>query len=385
MKKSLAVEGSLSLPAASSRASPEGTATSPVAVALIGVGYWGPKLARTLAALPECGPLICCDADPQRLEPLAAELPQAELTTSAEAVLADPSVEAVVIATPAASHFDMAQKALMAGKHVLVEKPLATGSLCAARLMLLAQARGLVLAAGHVYLHDPAVEALARLLAQGALGEVRYISGLRASLGPRAREDVDVVWDYLIHDVYILQYLLGRLPTAVRATGRAYLRPRLADVVFAEMRYGPSVIAHCQASWYHPEKVRRLVVVGSRRMAVLDEAAEHPLLVFDSGYAPFEGTDEHGNRGLRLYDGAPVAPQLEKGQPLERECRDFLRAVRGAGRPRADGRSALSVIRVLEALEASLVADGALVPLPIERAGRGNGSAPVKERQEIAV
>jgi len=367
----------LSLPAGSS-ASPEGAAASPVAVALIGVGYWGPKLARTLAVLPECGPLTCCDTDPQRLEPLAAELPQAALTTSAEAV------EAVVIATPAASHFDMAQKALMAGKHVLVEKPLATDSLGAARLVLLAQARGLVLAAGHVYLYHPAVEALARLLAQGALGEVRYLSGLRASLGPRAREDVDVVWDYLIHDVYVLQYLLGRPPTAVRATGRAYLRPGLADVVFAELRYGPNMIAHCQASWYYPEKARRLVVVGSRRMAVLDEAAEHPLVVYDRGYAPFEATDEHGNRGLRLYDGAAAAPRLEKGQPLERECRDFLRAVRGSGRTRSDGRSALAVIRVLEALEASLAVDGSLVPLPIEQAGRSNGWAPSEEKQETA-
>jgi len=373
----------LSLPAGSS-ASPEGAAASPVAVALIGVGYWGPKLARTLAVLPECGPLTCCDTDPQRLEPLAAELPQAALTTSADAVLADPAVEAVVIATPAASHFDMAQKALMAGKHVLVEKPLATDSLGAARLVLLAQARGLVLAAGHVYLYHPAVEALARLLAQGALGEVRYLSGLRASLGPRAREDVDVVWDYLIHDVYVLQYLLGRPPTAVRATGRAYLRPGLADVVFAELRYGPNMIAHCQASWYYPEKARRLVVVGSRRMAVLDEAAEHPLVVYDRGYAPFEATDEHGNRGLRLYDGAAAAPRLEKGQPLERECRDFLRAVRGSGRTRSDGRSALAVIRVLEALEASLAVDGSLVPLPIEQAGRSNGWAPSEEKQETA-
>lgn len=353
-----------------------------MAVAVIGVGYWGPKLARTLAALPECGPLTCCDADPQRLEPLAVELPQAALATSAEAVLADPAVEAVVIATPAASHFDMVQRALIAGKHVLVEKPLATDSPCAARLVQMAEARGLVLAAGHVYLYHPAVEALARLLGEGVLGEVRYLSGLRASLGPRAREDVDVVWDYLIHDVYVLQYLLGRRPTAVRATGRAYLRPGLADVVFAELRYGPDMIAHCQASWYYPEKARRLVVVGSRRMAVLDEAAEHPLLVHDRGYAPLDGTDEHGNRGLRLYDGVATAPRLEKGQPLERECRDFLRAVRGSGRPRSDGRSALAVIRVLEALEASLTADGSLVPLTAGQAGRGNGSAPLEEKQE---
>jgi predicted dehydrogenase len=355
-----------------------------VGVALIGVGYWGPKLARTLAALPECGPLTCCDADPQRLEPLAAGLPQAALATSPEAVLADPGVEAVVIATPAATHFDMAQQALMAGKHVLVEKPLATDSLCAARLALLAEARGLVLAAGHVYLYHPAVEALARLLAEGVLGEVRYLSSLRASLGPRAREDVDVLWDYLIHDVYVLQHLFGRPPTAVRATGRAYLRPGLADVVFAEMRYGPNTMAHCQASWYYPEKARRLVVVGSRRMAVLDEAAEHPLLVYDRGYAPFEGTDEHGNRGLRLYDGAAAAPRLETGRPLERECRDFLRAVRGGDRPRSDGRSALATIRVLEALESSLDADGSLVPLPIEQVGCGNGSKPLKVKQETA-
>jgi predicted dehydrogenase len=353
-----------------------------VAVAVIGVGYWGPKLACTLAAQPECGPLTCCDADPKRLEPLAAELPQAALATSAEAVLADPVVEAVVIATPAASHFDMARRGLMAGKHVLVEKPLATDSGCAARLVRMAEERGLVLAAGHVYLYHPAVEALARLLAQGVLGEVRYLSGLRASLGPRAREDVDVVWDYLIHDVYVLQYLLGRPPTAVRATGRAYLRPGLADVVSAELRYGPDVIAHCQASWYYPEKARRLVIVGSRRMAVLDEAAEQPLLVHDRGYAPFDGTDEHGNRGLRLYDGVATAPRLEESQPLERECRDFLRAVRGNGRPRSDGRSALAVIRVLEALEASLAADGSLVPLTAGQAGRGNGSAPLEEKQE---
>jgi len=355
-----------------------------VAVALVGLGYWGPKLAHTLAGLAECGSLTCCDADSQRLTMLSAGLPQAALATNADCVLADPALEAVVIATPAASHFDLARKALVAGKHVLVEKPLATDARRAAELVRLAESRGLVLAAGHVYLYHPAVLALSRLLAQGALGEVRYLSGLRASLGPRAREDVDVIWDYLIHDVYILQYLLGGPPAAVRATGGAYLRPGLADVVFAEMRFGGGVIAHCQASWYYPEKARRLVVVGSRHMAVLDESAEHPLVLYDRGYAPAEGTDEHGNHGLRLYEGPAQAPRLEEGLPLERECRDFLAAVRGGRPPRSDGRSALVTIGVLEALEASLVSDGCLVSVPSGPAGRRNGPAPEKEKEEAA-
>ncbi len=355
---------------------------APVAVALIGLGYWGPKLARALASLPQCASLTCCDAQPRRLAALWVELPEAELAADADAVLADPAIEAVVIATPAASHYALARKALLAGKHVLVEKPLATDSRRAEQLVHLAESRGLILAAGHVYLYHPAVEALARLLARGYLGRVRYISGLRASLGPRVREDVSVVWDYLIHDVYLLHYLLGA-PMAVRAGGRAYLRPGLADVVFAELHYGDDVIAHCQASWYYPEKTRRLVVVGSRRMAVLDEGAEHPLLLHDRGYAPCEGTDEHGNSGLRLYDGGTTAPRLAKGQPLEKECRDFLRAVRKGGPPRSDGRSALAVIRLLEALEASLAAGGSLVTLPDVRAATGDGSAQQK-RQEAA-
>jgi predicted dehydrogenase len=134
-------------------------------------------------------------------------------------------------------------------------------------------------------------------------------------------------------------------------------------VAFAEMHFGADVIAHCQASWYYPEKARRLVVVGSQRMAVLDEGAEHPLVVYDRGYEPHEGTDEHGNRGLRLFDDGAAAPPIDHGQPLALECRDFLRAAHDGGTPRSDGRSALAVIRTLEALEISMAQDGALVPL----------------------
>lgn len=296
--------------------------------AVVGYGYWGPNIARALAKLVGSQNVLICERQQDRLAQAACDLPEAQQTTDWAEVLSNSDTAAVALCTPAATHFDLAMEALAAGKHLLVEKPIVTSTKEALTLADEAEQRGQVLMVGHVFRYLPAVNTLRSLIAEGKLGELRYIHSDRTSLGPRAREDVSVVWDYLIHDVYLLPWLVGRPMSSVRALGGCYLRPDVEDVVFAHWDLGAGVIGSSRASWYDPEKVRRLVVVGSTGMAVLDDLRpDARLTLFRRGYAQHEGTDDFGNQGLRLFDeGGETVPTSDE-EPLLAECRAFLSAI----------------------------------------------------------
>lgn len=325
-----------------------------VNVAVVGAGYWGPNLVRNFARTPWANLVACADLRPERLERLARDYPL-RLTTSYRELLEDQSIEAVAIATPAATHYRLVKESLECGKHVLVEKPLATSLQQGEELVRLADRQGRVLMVDHIFLYNPAVEAMKEIICKGELGQVRYLYALRTSLGPRLCEDTNVVWDAQIHEVYILMNLFETLPTRVIATGGAYLRQGIEDVVFTTLFFEDDVIAHCHNTSYAPLKMRRMVIVGSEKMLVYDDLnVEERIVIYERGYAPFEGIDLLGNHNLRLYDQGHYAPAVEWREPLRVECQHFIECIQSGSRPRTDGRSALKVLAVLEAIDKSL-------------------------------
>ncbi len=324
-------------------------------VGVVGYGYWGPNVARALAQLVGAPNVLICERRAEGLAQAGRDLPEADRTECWPDVLRDSEVAALVLCTPAGTHFALATEALAAGKHLLVEKPAVTSTEDALALTGEAGHRRLVLMAGHVFRYLPAASVLRTLIEDGTLGELRYFYSDRTSLGPRAREDVSVVWDYLIHDAYLLPWLL-RLPVrSVRAAGGSYLRAGIEDVVFAQWDFGAGIIGCSRASWCDPEKVRRLVVAGSRGMAVLDDLQPAARLrLFKRGYEPHEGIDGFGNQGLRLFDEGAEVVTTPGDEPLVEECRAFLSAVRDrrpSGHERDD---IITTTAVCEAVERSL-------------------------------
>jgi predicted dehydrogenase len=332
---------------------------TPVRIAVLGYGYWGPNIVRTLLDLPGAELAACCDASPARLAE-ARDRFAVPITDDWRVVLADPRIDAVVVATPACTHRDVALACLARDKHVLVEKPFATSSADAEVMYEAALARGLVLEAGHIFLHNPSVLALQREVARGALGDLRSAFAVRVSHGPRARNDVDVTFDCMVHDLYILHELLGPA-SEVSATGASFLTPGVVDSASARLSYANGASAVSYASWYEPVKTRRMTLVGSRAMAEYDDLRTgDPLRIMRQGYEPIEGVDAYGNHGLRLFSDGERAPRIDWEEPLKCELVAFVESVRGSQRePSVSPESVLTVTRALEAVGRSMRNDGA--------------------------
>ena len=342
-------------------------ASAPVRIGVLGYGYWGPNIVRTLRGLPEAEIVVCCDANPDRLRE-AREQFDVPVTDRWEDVLDDPDVEAVVVSTPASTHCELTVECLARGKHVLVEKPFATSLAESESMYEAADRYGLTLEAGHIFLHNPAVRALAREVAAGALGEVRTAFAVRSSHGPRARSDVDIIFDCMVHDVYILQELLGPA-YEVSANGACFLTPGIADSASARITFAGGAQAFCYASWCEPVKTRRMTLVGSKAMAEYDDLRAGPVRILERGYEPIEGVDAFGNQGLRRFDRGCQVLSLEPGEPLRLELAAFAARVRRLpSEPLVSPSSVLDVLRTLEAIQRSARRGGAP-----ERVG---GSAP---------
>ena len=328
-----------------------------IRVAVIGCGYWGPNLVRNFQALPEARLIACCDLDQAALARMGQLYPMARLATDAPELLADPDLDAVAIATPARSHYELARAALLAGKHVLVEKPLAMTSAEARALTELARAQGRVLMVGHVFEYHPAVHYIKAMLDAGDLGQPYYIYSTRVNLG-RVQQDVNALWSIAPHDISILLYLLGQMPERVTAQGACFLNGRVEDVVFLTLTFPNNVLAHVHASWLDPSKARRLTVVGSRKMIVYDDVAdEGKVKVYDKGVYR-KGDDIYGEFQYRVHSGDIAIPKIDMTEPLRLECAHFLECVREGKEPRTGGENGTRVVRVLEAAQASLDAGG---------------------------
>ena len=331
-----------------------------VSIAVVGAGYWGPNLIRNFASLLGCRLAAVCDLNPARLRPIAEQY-DVHTTTRLEDILTDPAIEAVAIATPAESHRALAEACLRARKHVYVEKPLAASSRDAEALVRLAEETGRILMVGHLFLYDPAVNRLISLVQEGAVGQVRYVHGIRTSMGGTARLDTNIIWDALIHDAYILPALFERPPLRVLAVGQGCLSPGLEDVAFVTFDFGDGVLAHIYVSWYALDKVRRMTVIGSDAILAYDDLGNPKLTLYARRYERSDELDPHGRPRWHWRDEGGQAVETEDIEPLRAECEHFIECVRTGQRPRTDGQAGLEAVRVLEACQRSLELDSAWV------------------------
>jgi predicted dehydrogenase len=313
-----------------------------------GLGPWGSNLARNFHELAELAWL--CDEDESRLRAAAGRYPAARATAGFDEVLEAPDVDAVVVATPVPTHAALARRALAAGKHVFVEKPMALGGSEAEALVALAEERGLVLMPGHLLLYHPAVAQLKALVDGGELGEVLYVYGNRQNLGT-IRRDENALWSLGVHDLSIILHLLGEEPAEVSARGESFLKEGVEDVVFCYLRFPSGTMAHMHLSWLDPHKMRRMTVVGTDKMAVFDDMElDRKVTVYDSAAEQSLGT--YGEWSTRTGD--IYSPRVPNAEPLRLECEHFLGLLGGSGDPLAAARDGLAVVRALEQLQASL-------------------------------
>jgi predicted dehydrogenase len=348
----------------------------PARVALVGYGYWGPNLARNLHVRLATDWVACADADPARRAGVARRYPWVRTVATVEELLDDAEVDALVVATPARTHADIVRRALAAGRHVLVEKPLAMTTADAVELAELAGSAGRVLMVGHTFEYNPAVLKMRELVTAEAFGTLYYLHSQRVNLG-RIQRDINALWSIGPHDVSIANFLTGSSPRWVSAKGARYLHGDIEDVVFATLGYDlgsdKEVLAHVHASWLDPSKLRRTTVVGSRAMVVYDDLdSEAKLRVYDKGADPVKGG--FGEFQFRLRSGDMRAPSVDLTEPLAIELDHFLDCVATGATPRTDGWNGARVVATLEAAQRSLETGGAEVEVPdVGRAPAGAG------------
>ncbi|HZB85537.1 MAG TPA: Gfo/Idh/MocA family oxidoreductase [Gaiellaceae bacterium] len=331
-------------------------------VGVVGLGYWGPNLVRNLHEVEEAHLAWVCDLRPELLAGVRRRYPAIQATTSYEHMLSDPTLDAVAIATPVSSHFKLAADALRAGKHVFVEKPLAASSAESLDLMRIADEHGLVLMPGHTFLYSPPVNAIRSMIERRELGDIYFISTSRVNLGLH-QSDVSVAWDLGPHDFSILRYWLGETPTHVSALCRSCVIPGTPDVAFINLEFPSGTVAHVELSWLAPSKLRRTTVVGSEKMVVYDDTSNEPVRVFDSGVS-LPNPESFGEYKLSYRTGDIVSPHVRAAEPLYLEMQDFCEAIRTRGTPRSSREIGLEVVRIVEAVDASLEEGGARVAIP---------------------
>jgi predicted dehydrogenase len=329
----------------------------------VGLGHWGPNVLRNFATLPGVRVKACCDVDEAALRRAASQFPGLETTTEYQRLLDDPAIQAVVVTSPTPSHYELAKAALLSGRHVFVEKPVALSAAHAEELVALAEAGQRVLMVGHLLMYHPAVTSLKRLVDNGDLGEVYYIYTSRLNLG-QVRRHENAMWSLAPHDISVILYLLGEEPTVVAAHGLTYLQPGVPDTAFLTLRFASGRAAHVHVSWLDPHKVRRMTVVGSRKMAVFDDIeSTEKLRIYDKGVNPPD-YDSYGD-SLSLRFGDIFIPRVDMREPLRLECQHFVDCVAQGKTPLSDARNGLQVLRVLEAGQRSIDQGGA----PVEMAG----------------
>jgi predicted dehydrogenase len=330
-------------------------------IGVVGLGYWGPNLVRALHEVGGAQVAWACDARPEQLLAIARRFPGIRCTCRYDDLLEDSTLDAVVVATPVSSHHALASRALDAGMHVLVEKPLAGSAADAADLVERARRARLVLMPGHTFLYSPPVVRIRDLIAAGELGEIFFVSMSRVNLGLH-QPDVSVVWDLAPHDFSILRFWLDEIPGHVSALSRGCIIPDTPDVAFINLEFPSGTIAHVELSWLAPGKLRRTTIVGSRKMVVYDDTSSEPVRVFDSGVI-VPDPETFGEYRLTYRTGDIISPHIEVSEPLVLEMEDFCRAISAGSPPSSTDSIGLEVVRMIEAVDVSLRRDGARVAL----------------------
>ena len=332
-------------------------------VAVVGVGGWGKNLARNYFQIPDCSLKYICDLSRPRLEALRRQLPGTDITTHFDDLLADPELHACVIATTAPTHYALALAALRAGKDVFIEKPFVLEVPQAEELVRIAEQEGRVLMVGHLLEYHPVVGRLKTMIDAHELGDVYYMYNQRVNLG-LVREDENALWSFAPHDVSALLYLLGKEPTDVAARGQSYLRRGVEDVVFITLNFDDRILAHIHVSWLDPHKIRKMTIVGSKKMVVFDDMENTEKLKIYDKSAEHNADYNTFAEYVTLRFGDITIPHLRIDEPLQLECRHFLECIRERRQPRSDGRDGVRVVKVLAAAQLSLEKNG--MPIPVE-------------------
>jgi len=331
--------------------------------AVIGLGYWGPNLARNFASSQRIELRWLCDLDESRLSSMRSRYPSARTSSDPEEVFNDPDLDAVAIATPVSTHYEVAKRALLAGKHVLVEKPLAANSEQAQELMELARARNLVLFVDHVFLYSPSVQKMGQIYRSGEIGEIRFIDSVRINLG-LIQNDVNVLWDLAPHDLSIIDFLLGRAPVSVVAVGESHVANGMVDVSYLHLDYG-EVKAAVHLNWLSPVKIRHFMVGGSKKSILYNDLdRSESIKVYDRGVNVDSG-EAINRRGLLVSyrSGDVLSPRLDSFEPLAQMLGHFADCIEGGETPISGGDQGLRVVRILEAADRSLAHGGERHPV----------------------
>ena len=328
--------------------------SSKLTIAQFGCGYWGPNLLRNFSALPDSHVKYVVDFSPERRAFVQANFPRTRAVGTVAEVLDDPEVDAVVVSTPAGTHFELARQVLEAGKHVFVEKPLATSVAEVDELARLVGKRGLVVMVGHTFIYNSAVRYVKTLIDSGELGEVRYIYSQRLNLG-RIRSDIDALWNFAPHDISIIQYWLNDPePLAVSRQGMAYIQDGVEDVVFLSLQYPGKIMANIHVSWLDPQKVRKMIVVGSRKMVIYDDMADEKIAIYDKGIDRKAVLGENMDFDnpvtvqFNYRSGSILLPEVKLVEPLRAEAEHFSDCIRTGRAPLTGLSHARTVVSILE-------------------------------------
>src|SRR5215472_164399 len=333
-----------------------------IPVAILGAGHWGPNFVRNFHRSQQTQVLWVIDPDSSRLQQVQIRFPDISLSSDPREAINDPRVEAVVIATPTSTHYELAKAALLARKHVLLEKPIATRVDHARELCELADKFERILLVGHLFLYNGAVQRVKDFLKEGTLGRVYYISMVRTNLGP-IRIDVNAAWDLASHDISIANYWLGTEPLSASAIGGSWINANIQDAVFATLRYPNEVLVTLHASWLNPRKARHITVVGERRMLTCDDMElTEPIRLYDKqvtdSYTKPAFVDTFASFRSSVREGDILIPRVAVGEPLKTECDHFLECILSAKQPLTSGNEGVAVVRALEAIERSIRASG---------------------------
>jgi predicted dehydrogenase len=328
-------------------------------IGVVGLGYWGPNIVRAFHDVDGAKVEWICDLEPALLDKIGRRYPAVARTTDFDDLLSDDAVDAIAIATPVSSHFPLAKRALEAGKHVFVEKPLAASTAEAVELAELAEERDLLLMPGHTFVYSEPVRAIRGLIDSGELGDIYFISTSRVNLGLH-QPDVSVAWDLGPHDFSILRYWLQETPEFVAGTSRCCIIPGTPDVAFIDLEFASETLAHVELSWLAPSKLRRTTIVGSRKMVVYDDTSNEPVRVFDSGVM-IPDPSTFGEYKLTYRTGSIVSPHIKAAEPLCVELTDFCSSIVEGTTPESSAELGVEVVKMVEAVDRSFAADGSRI------------------------
>ncbi len=346
-----------------------------ITVGVVGCGYWGPNLVRNFDSLPEVAVKLVCDLEPERLARMAQLYPEVQVTSDYGDLISDPEVDAIAVATPVHLHYEFARKSLLAGKHTLIEKPMAASVEECRELVKVADECNLRLMVGHTFVYSPAVQKIKEIMDSGALGDLFYISSQRLNLG-LFQKDINVAWDLAPHDLSIILHLFGELPKAVNCQGKAHVSEGIEDVTNITLDFPNGGYASIHSSWLDPNKIRNMTIVGSQKMVVYDDTQTlEKIKVFDKRVEVPPHYDTFAEFHYSYHYGDIFTPYIKQVEPLKLQCQHFVDCVKSGNQPFSCGRTGLSVVQILEATSESLRRNGAKVELSevMRPAGARNG------------